>query len=123
MPAYGVQKSATACNNNDVIVLSSSITSPTSSITPQTNADNVNVQENSVVIFSSSSTPTGTITPKSDSQDVDADSEDGQAKKRQLTSKFEDHFERLVEGTLVKLICNYCKYSLSAASAAGTNHL
>ncbi|KAI7946014.1 hypothetical protein MJO29_012402 [Puccinia striiformis f. sp. tritici] len=78
------------------------------------------------VIANDTSTPT---TPPSGSSaytsilvDVDTESE-GVAKKRKLTSKVWDHFQRIVEGEIVKAICNYCTSTLSATSTSGTNHL
>ncbi|OAV94277.1 hypothetical protein PTTG_27029 [Puccinia triticina 1-1 BBBD Race 1] len=44
-------------------------------------------------------------------------------KKRKLTSKVWDHFEKIDEGGVSKAICNYCKLKLSATSLAATNHL
>ncbi|KAI7964298.1 hypothetical protein MJO29_004725 [Puccinia striiformis f. sp. tritici] len=54
--------------------------------------------------------------------DVEAESE-AASKKRKLTSKVWDHFERIKDGSDIKAICNYCKSTLSAMSASGTNHL
>ncbi|KAI7965271.1 hypothetical protein MJO29_003369 [Puccinia striiformis f. sp. tritici] len=79
------------------------------------------------VINNNTSTPT--TTPPSGSSadtsivvDVDTKSE-AAAKKRKLTSKVWDHFQRVIEGDIVKAICNYCTSTLSATSTSGTNHL
>ncbi|KNE86464.1 hypothetical protein PSTG_20175, partial [Puccinia striiformis f. sp. tritici PST-78] len=80
------------------------------------------------VITDDTSTPTTPSAPSGSSADtsivVDVDTEsEAAAKKRKLTSKVWDHFQRIVEGDIVKAICNYCTSTLSATSTSGTNHL
>ncbi|KAI7958773.1 hypothetical protein MJO28_002564 [Puccinia striiformis f. sp. tritici] len=64
---------------------------------------------------STDTVPNSSAESGTDSVAVDVETEsDCQAKKRKLTSKVWDHFERITEGNVVKAICNYCRSSLSA---------
>ncbi|KAI7935795.1 hypothetical protein MJO28_016666 [Puccinia striiformis f. sp. tritici] len=96
--------------------------------TPATTTNSDDPATEIEVITDDTSTPTTPSAPSGSSADtsivVDVDTEsEAAAKKRKLTSKVWDHFQRIVEGDIVKAICNYCTSTLSATSTSGTNHL